>query len=131
MDNIVQSLGHFLPFVMMGGVFYFLMLRPQQKKVDLHKTMLSHLKKGDEVVTTGGILGLVESIVEEDVRLKVAESTIITIRKAHIAERLSPQEKSGLGSFKNIKKSKKLHPSKDLAPGTADTPHSQEESKLS
>ena len=79
----------FLPFVLIIVVFYFLLWRPQQKKVKQHKEMLSNLKRGDHIVTGGGIVGRIarvegddELIVEvaPEVRLRVVRATIADLR---------------------------------------------------
>lgn len=76
----------YLPMIaMLIVIFYFLMFRPQQKKQQEQKTMLASLKKGDEVVTTGGIHGIVAGVREEIVVLKVADNVKIEFSKAAIA----------------------------------------------
>lgn len=74
-----------LPFVLIFVVFYFLLIRPQQKRAKEHKAMVGALKRGDKVVTSGGIVGKVSKVVDEeyveveiasDVKVKVVRSTI-------------------------------------------------------
>ncbi len=64
----------FLPLILMFGVFYFLLIRPQQKKEKDRKAMIQDLKKGDRVVTTGGIIGTVVGVKDEIVVLRVGDA---------------------------------------------------------
>jgi len=74
------------PLVLMGGIFYFLLIRPQSKEKKRRAQMLSGMKKNDRVVTIGGILGTVTSVRDDEVTLKVDESsnTKITFSRASI-----------------------------------------------
>ena len=74
------------PLVLMGGIFYFLLIRPQSKEKKRRAQLLSGLKKNDRVVTIGGILGTVTSVRDDEVTLKVDESsnTKITFSRASI-----------------------------------------------
>ena len=60
------GIGQFIPLILIFVIFYFFLIRPQQKKVKDHKTMVENLKRGDVVVTSGGIIGKVERIMEND-----------------------------------------------------------------
>jgi len=73
-------------FVIMIGIFYFLLIRPQQKKAKEHRTLLDALKKGDNVVTAGGVFGKVTAVDDNVVSLEIATGVIIKIKKGHIAE---------------------------------------------
>ncbi len=55
----MEAFGTFLPLILIFVVFYFLLIRPQQRKVKQHKEMLSNLKRGDKIVTSGGIIGTI------------------------------------------------------------------------
>jgi len=80
----------FLPLILIFVIFYFLLIRPQSKKAKEHKQMLESLKKGDKVMTSGGILGVIEDIdgevitlkigVKDDVRIKVNRNYIAQLR---------------------------------------------------
>lgn len=82
-------MGMLFPFLMMFGVIYFLMIRPQQKKFKEQQAMLTQLKHGDEVVTSAGLLGTIRGItdkvvtleLDEDVRVKVLKSTVAQVLK--------------------------------------------------
>ena len=60
----MESIGAFLPLILIFGVFYILLIRPQQKKVKQHKEMLSNLKRGDKIVTSGGIIGTISKVAD-------------------------------------------------------------------
>jgi len=75
----------FIPLVLMFAIFYFLLIRPQQKKAKEHKAMLDALKKGDSAITAGGIYGKVMSVEDNIVGLEVATGVVIKIAKEHIA----------------------------------------------
>ena len=78
----------FLPMVAIFVVFYFLLIRPQQKKAKEAKSMLDALQKGDEVVTSGGILGRISKINDQYVTVEVAEKTEVTLQRGAIAQLL-------------------------------------------
>ena len=83
-----SSIGGFLPIILIFGIMYFLMIRPQQKKMKEHKLMVSALRRGDQVVTQGGLIGKVTKVKEEDeveveiskdVKVRVIKSTIVNV----------------------------------------------------
>lgn len=74
-----------LPFVILFVVFYFFLIRPQSKRVKEHKKLLEGLSKGDEVVTNGGMLGLVKDVGENFVTLQVAEGVDVKVQKQFVA----------------------------------------------
>lgn len=69
------SVGSFIPLIAIFVIFYFLLIRPQQKKQQAHQKMLKHLKEGDRVVTSGGLYGTITKIREEIIFLEVARVT--------------------------------------------------------
>ena len=60
------GIGQFIPLILIFVIFYFFLIRPQQKKVKDHKAMVEALKRGDKVITSGGILGTVERIIDNE-----------------------------------------------------------------
>lgn len=78
-------LGLVLPFVLMFVIFYFLLIRPQQKKQKTRNAMLSALKKGDKVVTIGGLHGTIVEITDDVVVLKVNDVTKLTFDRSSIS----------------------------------------------
>ena len=81
-----DSLMSMLPLVLMFGVLYFVMIRPQMKKAKEHKTMVDALAKGDEVVTAGGMLGKVAKLGDSNLSLEVAEGVEIQIQRTAVAQ---------------------------------------------
>ena len=61
-----SGIGQFIPLILIFIIFYFFLIRPQQKKVKEHKIMVQNLKRGDQVVTSGGIIGTVERVKDND-----------------------------------------------------------------
>jgi preprotein translocase subunit YajC len=85
----------FLPFVLIFVVFYFLLILPQQRKQKKHKALLEALKKGDRVLTTGGLLGTVAALNKDVVTIQVADNVRIKVRREYIAElQEEPEEAS-------------------------------------
>ena len=78
-----SGIGQFIPLILIFVIFYFFLIRPQQKKVKEHKAMVEGLKRGDKVITSGGITGTVERIVDNDkVEVQIAENVKVEIVKA-------------------------------------------------
>jgi preprotein translocase subunit YajC len=75
----------FLPLILIFVIFYFLLIRPQSRKAKEHKTMLENIKKGDKVITSGGIHGLVEGIEGDTLTLKIAETVRIKLSRTAVA----------------------------------------------
>jgi len=84
MDNIVDILGMFWPFLILIGIFYFFMYRPQKKMQLERGRFLLSLKKGDHVVTSGGIHGTIKVLRDKYVELEVAPKVIIKVEKTGI-----------------------------------------------
>lgn len=91
-----QTIEQFLPLVLIFVVFYYLLIRPQQKKVKEHKAMVDALRRGDTVVTAGGLIGKVAKVMDDntvdidiakDVRVRVVRSTLSEVRsKGEVAK---------------------------------------------
>jgi preprotein translocase subunit YajC len=78
----------FVPLILMFVIFYFLLIRPQQKRAKEHQDMISALKTGDKVITSGGIHGVISKVEETDVILEIAEKTKIKVTKVNVAVKL-------------------------------------------
>lgn len=90
---IPPSLGPILPFVLIIGVFYLLMIRPNQKRQKQWQEMLSNLKPGDKVTTNGGIRGTVISLRDDAVQLRLPPDNIkLEVVKSAIASVTTPEE---------------------------------------
>jgi preprotein translocase subunit YajC len=84
-EGQAQGLGNMLiPLVLMGAVFYFLLIRPQQKQAKEHQKLLVELKKGEEVVTQGGVIGTVYAVEDRTVTLDVGAGTKMRVLKANV-----------------------------------------------
>ena len=77
------GIGQFIPLVLIFVIFYFFLIRPQQKKVKDHKAMVEALKRGDKVITSGGIVGSVERIIDnEKVEVKISDNVNVEVVRA-------------------------------------------------
>ena len=83
----------FLPIILIFGVFYFLILRPQQAKAKKHQEMLAAIRRGDRVVTNGGIIGTISKIVnDKEVQLEIDENVKVRLMRSMITDVLSKSE---------------------------------------
>ena len=87
-------IGQFIPLILIFVIFYFFLIRPQQKKVKEHRAMVENLKKGDKVVTSGGITGTITRVVDNDkVEVEIADNiTVEVIRGTGIQSLMNSQE---------------------------------------
>ncbi len=74
----------FIPIILMFAIFYFLLIRPQQKKAKKHREMIKNLKRGDRVVTSGGIHGLIASLDDLTVKMEIADKVRIKINRSNV-----------------------------------------------
>ena len=75
-----SGIGQFIPLILIFVIFYFFLIRPQQKKVKEHKLMVQNLKRGDKVITSGGIIATVERVMENDrAEIEIAENVKVEI----------------------------------------------------
>ena len=77
--------GAFLPLILMFAIFYFLLIRPQQKKAKAHKQLLASIKKGDRVVSSGGLHGLVTGLTDEVVTMEIAPKIRVKVSRGSIS----------------------------------------------
>ena len=89
-----SGMAQFIPLILIFVIFYFLLIRPQQKKVKEHKAMVENLKKGDKVVTSGGITGTITRIVDNDkVEVEITDNVVVeVIRGTGIQSLMNTQE---------------------------------------
>ena len=85
-----QGIAQFIPLILIFIIFYFFLIRPQQKRVKDHRSMVEGLKRGDEIITSGGIIGIIDRVLEDDrieveisndVKVQIIRSTITSILK--------------------------------------------------
>lgn len=77
-----------LPLIVLFAIFYFLVIRPQQKQAKTHKDMIANLKKGDKVITNGGIICEVVKPEEDFIKVKLNEDVTIKVSKEYIAKKI-------------------------------------------
>lgn len=75
-----------IPWIAILGIFYFLLIRPQQKERQKHQTMLDALKRGDQVLTQGGLYGTVQALKGKTVELKISDDVKVLINRGYIAQ---------------------------------------------
>jgi preprotein translocase subunit YajC len=74
-----------VPLLLMFAIFYFLLIRPQQKKAKEHRTFLENLKRGDKVVTAGGLYGEITGMTDETITLEIADKIRVRVGRGYIA----------------------------------------------
>ena len=89
-----SGFAQFVPLILIFVIFYFFLIRPQQKRVKEHKDMTKNLKRGDEVISSGGIIGKVDRVFEDDrVELIIADGVKVQVIKNTIQGHLKPEVK--------------------------------------
>ncbi len=97
-----------LPLVLIFIVMYFLIIRPQNKKSKQHKEMLAHLKKGDRIITNGGLIGHIHNLEEDEVVVRVSADVQVRVARSMIATvMLVDTKKSSKEKSEKIRKSSK------------------------
>ena len=80
-----SGFAQFIPLILIFVIFYFFLIRPQQKKIKDHKAMVSALKRGDEIVTSGGIVGKIEKVHDDDkIDVTISENVTVKIVKSTV-----------------------------------------------
>ena len=97
----MEGLGAFLPLILIFGVFYILIIRPQQKKVKQHREMITNLKRGDKIITSGGIICKVSKVndnkelnveINDEVEIKIAPGMVADLYTAGDSPKIKPTE---------------------------------------
>lgn len=86
------ALAQFVPLVLIFGIMYFLLIRPQQKKMKEHQAMIEGLRRGDQVVTQGGVVGKVTKVDEGELQVEIAKGVVVTIIRSTVAQVRSKTE---------------------------------------
>ena len=86
------TLAQILPFVLVFAIMYFLMIRPQQRKVKEHRTMVEGLRRGDQVVTSGGLIGKVTKVADNEVEVELAPNVKVRVVRSTISQVVSKTE---------------------------------------
>ena len=85
-----SGFAQFIPLILIFVIFYFFLIRPQQKKVKDHKSMVASLKRGDEVITSGGIIGRIERVLDDDkVDILISENVTVQVVKSTVQSLLT------------------------------------------
>ena len=83
----------FIPLILIFVIFYFFLIRPQQNRVKEHKHMVESLKRGDEIITSGGIIGVVDKVMEDDrIEVNIGENVKVQIIRSTITSLLKKEE---------------------------------------
>jgi preprotein translocase subunit YajC len=86
-SDLISNLGGLLPFILIFVIMYFLILRPQQKRAKQHQEMVKNLRRGDNVITSGGLVGKVTKVVDDDqVEIEIADGVRVRQVKSMIAD---------------------------------------------
>ena len=89
-----SNFAQFIPLVLIFVIFYFFLIRPQQKRVREHKEMVKNLKRGDEVITSGGIIGKVDRVYEDDkLEIEISDGVKVNIIKNTVQSHLKKEVK--------------------------------------
>lgn len=103
----MEGLQQFLPLIIMFVIFYFLLIRPQQKRQKQRNAMLASIKKGDKVVTIGGVHGTIQDISDDTVTLRIAHNVHVTFDRGAVNNVVSSSNELGLPSPRKRRKSRK------------------------
>ena len=81
-------IGSFLPLIILFAIFYFLIIRPQQRQQKAHKAMLEGLQKGDQIITNGGLMAVVVKTEEDFIKIKLNDDTVVKLDRAYVAKKV-------------------------------------------
>jgi preprotein translocase subunit YajC len=104
----MEGIGAFLPLILIFGVFYILLIRPQQKKVKLHREMLNNLKRGDKIITSGGIIGSISKVndnkellveITDGVEIKIAPGMVVDLYLVSQTQNKLTEQKENKGGL--------------------------------
>ncbi|MCR9069387.1 MAG: preprotein translocase subunit YajC [Rhodobacteraceae bacterium] len=89
----MEAFGQFVPLILIFVIMYFLLIRPQQKKVKEHQAMVSALRRGDEVVTQGGLIGKITKVKDDtEIELELSQGVKVRVVRSTIAQLRSKTE---------------------------------------
>jgi len=88
-----QGIAQFIPLILIFIIFYFFLIRPQQNRVKEHKVMVESLKRGDEIITSGGIIGTVDRVMEDDrIEVIISENVKVQVIRSTVTSQLKKNE---------------------------------------
>ena len=82
------GVAQFLPLIILFAIFYFLIIRPQQKQQKTHREMLESLAKGDKIITSGGLIAEIVKTEEDFIKIKLNDSVIVKLDRAYVAKKV-------------------------------------------
>ena len=104
----MESIGAFLPLILIFGIFYILLIRPQQKKVKQHRDMLNNLRRGDKIITSGGIIGTINKVFDNrELSVQISNDVEIKIAPGMVADIYIQPEKTKKNQTSNDTREKK------------------------
>ncbi len=83
-----NQLAQFLPIILLFAIFYFLIIRPQQKAQKEHKAMIESLKKGDKIITNGGLIAEVVKPEEDFIKIKINDETVVKLERNSVTRKI-------------------------------------------
>lgn len=92
MQNESSLMASLLPLIVLFGIFYLLVILPQQRQNKKHKEAINSLKRGDKILTTGGIIAEIDKIEEEFFKIKIADNTIVRLEKEYIVKKMGDEK---------------------------------------
>jgi len=84
----MEAAGQFLPLIFLFGIFYFLIIRPQQKQQKEHASMLDALEKGDQILTVGGLYAEIIKVEEDFIKIKLNDTSIVKLDRAFVSRKV-------------------------------------------
>jgi len=88
MEQQGSVIGAFLPLIILFAIFYFLIIRPQQKAQKTHKEMLESLQKGDKIITSGGLIAVIVKPEEDFIKIKLNDDIVVKVDRSYIAKKI-------------------------------------------
>jgi len=88
MEQQGSVIGSFLPLILLFAIFYFLIIRPQQKQQKAHKLMLENLTKGDKIITTGGLIAVIVKTEDDFIKIKLNDDTIVKLDYGFVSRKI-------------------------------------------
>jgi preprotein translocase subunit YajC len=92
MEQQASVIGSFLPLIILFAIFYFLIIRPQQKHQKAHKAMLEDLQKGDKIITTGGLIAIIVKPEVDFIKIKLNDDTIVKLDRAYVSKKVELED---------------------------------------
>ena len=86
------AIAQFLPLILIFAIMYFLLIRPQQKKMKEHQNMVAALRKGDQVVTQGGVIGKVSHVSDDELKVEIADGVKVRVVRSTVTQVLNKTE---------------------------------------